>query len=42
VLDRDGIRTIIVEPNSNLATFLRGQSNWNRVYEDPIAVIFSR
>jgi hypothetical protein len=42
LLDRAGIRTIIVEPRSNLATFLRTQSRWNRVYEDPVAVIFSR
>jgi hypothetical protein len=42
LLDRAGIRTIIVEPRSNLATFLRTQSKWNRVYEDPVAVIFSR
>jgi len=42
VLDRDGIRTVLVEPQSNLARFLRTQSNWKLVYEDPTAVIFSR
>jgi hypothetical protein len=41
-LDRDGIRTVLVEPGSNLAGFLRTQNNWKRVYEDPLAVIFSR
>jgi hypothetical protein len=41
-LDRDGIRTVFVESRSNLANFLRTQKDWNRVYEDPVAVIFSR
>ncbi len=41
-LDRDGIRTVIVDPGSNLAGFLRTQNDWKRVYEDPLAVIFSR
>lgn len=41
-LDRDGIRTVLVEPRSNLASFLRTQNDWKRVYEDPFAVIFSR
>lgn len=42
VLDGDGIRTVLVEPQSNLARFLRTQGNWKLVYEDPTAVIFSR
>lgn len=42
VLDRDAIRTVLVEPQSNLARFLRTQNNWKLVYEDPTAVIFSR
>jgi len=41
-LNRDGIRTVLVEPSSSLASFLRTQNDWKRVYEDPIAVIFSR
>lgn len=41
-LNRDGIRTVLVEPDSRLASFLRTQSDWKRVYEDPTAVIFSR
>jgi hypothetical protein len=41
-LDREGIRTVFVESRSNLASFLRTQKDWNRVYEDPVAVIFSR
>jgi hypothetical protein len=42
VLNRDGIRTILVEPRSNLAGFLRTQQDWQRAYEDPVAVIFTR
>lgn len=41
-LNQEGIRTVLVEPGSNLAGFLRTQKDWNRVYEDPVAVIFSR
>ncbi len=41
-LNHDGIRTVLVETRSNLAAFLRTQSEWKRVYEDPVAVIFSR
>jgi hypothetical protein len=41
-LNRDRIQTIMVEPRSNLAGFLRTQTEWKRVYEDPVAVIFSR
>jgi hypothetical protein len=41
-LDRDGIRTVFLESRSNLANFLRTQKDWNRVYEDPVAVIFTR
>lgn len=42
VLDGNGIRTVIVEPGSALAAFLRGQSQWKRVYEDQLSVIFTR
>jgi len=41
-LDRAGIRTVILEPRSVLAAYLRNQKNWTRVYEDPVAVIFTR
>jgi len=41
-LNRDGIHTIMVEPRSTLAAFLRTQTEWKRLYEDPVAVIFSR
>jgi hypothetical protein len=41
-LEQEGIRTVLVEPRSNLANFLRTQTNWKRVYEDPVAVVFSR
>lgn len=41
-LDQAGIRTVLVEPGSGLARFLRTQNNWKRIYEDPVAVIFTR
>jgi hypothetical protein len=41
-LDRAGIRTVLVEPSSGLANFLRTQNDWRRLYEDRVAVIFSR
>lgn len=41
-LDQSGIRTVIVEPGSNIASFLRTQSQWRRVYEDQLGVIFTR
>jgi hypothetical protein len=41
-LDHAGIRTVLVEPHSALAGFLRTQTDWKRVYEDGVAVIFSR
>jgi hypothetical protein len=37
-----GIRTVILEPRCALANFLRLQPDWNRVYEDRVAVVFSR
>ena len=41
-LDGHGIRTVLVEPSSRLAGFLRTQNDWRLVYQDPVAVIFSR
>jgi hypothetical protein len=41
-LNRDHIRTVMVDPRSALAGFLRTQTGWKRVYEDGVAVIFSR
>jgi hypothetical protein len=37
-----GIRTVILEPRCALANFLRSQQDWHRVYEDRVAVVFSR
>jgi hypothetical protein len=37
-----GIHTVILEPRCALANFLRSQQDWNRVYEDRVAVVFSR
>jgi hypothetical protein len=41
-LDHDHIRTVLVEPGSGLAGFLRKQNDWKRVYEDRVAAIFTR
>jgi signal transduction histidine kinase len=41
-LNEAGIRTVMVEPGSALASYLRTQSEWQRVYEDRVAVIFTR
>jgi len=37
-----GIHTVILEPRCALANFLRSQQDWNRVYEDRVAVVFTR
>ncbi len=36
------IHTVILEPRCALANFLRLQQDWHRVYEDRVAVVFSR
>jgi hypothetical protein len=41
-LNEAGIRTVIVEPGSALAAYLRAQSDWKRVFEDRVAVVFTR
>jgi hypothetical protein len=37
-----GIHTVILDPRCSLANFLRSQPDWNRVYEDRVAVVFTR
>jgi hypothetical protein len=42
VLQRYGTRTVLVKPNSGLATSLREDSGWRKVFEDKQSVIFVR
>ncbi|NJL56838.1 hypothetical protein HC928_18075 [bacterium] len=42
ILDEDGIRLVVVESGSGLATALREEVGWSLEYEDDRAVIFSR
>lgn len=42
ILDEDGIRLVVVESGSGLATALREEVGWSLDYEDDRAVIFSR
>ena len=41
-LNRYGVRTALVEPNTPIASLLRQQSGWQKVFEDSQAVIFTR
>jgi hypothetical protein len=41
-LEQAGIRTVIVEADSNMARFLNAQKDWSLVYQDRVAVIFTR
>jgi hypothetical protein len=41
-LERLGIRTVIITPDSPLASLLREDDTWTRAYEDRQAVIFTR
>jgi hypothetical protein len=41
-LDSYGIRTVLVEPDTPIATLLREDSAWQNVFEDKQAVIFVR
>lgn len=42
ILDRYGIRLVIVEAESGLARALRDQAGWTLDYEDDLAVVFTR
>lgn len=41
-LDRFSIRTVLIEPDVPLASLLRSDEQWQKVYEDHQAVIFTR
>ena len=41
-LDKYGIRSVLVEPNTAIATLLREDPAWQKVFEDQQAVIFIR
>jgi len=41
-LDNHGIRTVLVKPNVALASLLRQDGGWHKVFEDKQAVIFVR
>ena len=41
-LDTYGVRTVLVKPNVALASLLRQDDGWQKVFEDPQAVIFVR
>jgi hypothetical protein len=42
ILDRYGIRLVVVEAESGLARVLRDQAGWTLDYEDNLAVVFTR
>lgn len=41
-LERYGVRTVLVGPRAPLASLLRQEPGWTKVYEDKQAIIFSR
>ena len=41
-LDKHGVRTVLVEPNTAIASLLRDDPAWQKVFEDQQAVIFVR
>jgi hypothetical protein len=41
-LERDGVRTVIVGPNVALASLLREDGGWDKVFEDQKSVVFVR
>jgi hypothetical protein len=41
-LDRLAVSTVLVAPDAPLASLLRNDSEWKKVYEDRQAVIFNR
>jgi hypothetical protein len=40
VLDRNGVRTVLIKPDAALASLLRQQNGWQKVFEDHESVIF--
>jgi hypothetical protein len=41
-LDRYGIQTVMIKPDAALASLLKLQPGWQKVFEDPQAIIFTR
>ena len=41
-LNKYGVRTVLVKPDAALASLLRREQNWQKVFEDNQAVIFVR
>jgi hypothetical protein len=41
-LDKYGIRTVLIKPDTALASLLREDAGWQKVFEDSQAVIFTR
>jgi hypothetical protein len=41
-LDKYGVRTVLVKPETGLASLLRQEREWQKVFEDPQAVVFVR
>jgi hypothetical protein len=42
VLDGRAVRTVIIRPHAPLATLLREDTEWQKIFEDQQAVIFTR
>ena len=42
VLDQHGIQSVLVSPNTAIASLLRQDGSWQKVFEDPKAVVFVR
>lgn len=41
-LNRNGVNTVLVQPNTPIASLLRQASGWQKVFEDSQAVMFTR
>jgi hypothetical protein len=41
-LNKYGVRTVLVKPDAGLASLLRQEQGWQRVFEDSQAVVFTR
>jgi len=41
-LDKNGVRTVLITPDAALASLLRQDQSWQKVFEDKQAVIFTR
>ncbi len=42
LFERNGIRTALVNPNSPIASLLRQEPGWQKLFEDPQAAIFTK